>query len=506
MNSKLFRNYIVNTSGTAMQATIALITVPIYIHHIGSARYGILSIVWILLGYFGFLDFGLSRASANALGRMRDAPRHERARVLTTTLYLNLTLGLVGSFILYLTGLILLREFFVLGGELRTEILAAFPWTVPMLPLAMMSSIGIGALESRESFVSANILQITGYVLGQLAPVACAIFLSPSLALLVPAALAGRAVTTIAIFAVVITVEGGINPLAFDRAHVPRLFRYGAWVSVINILSPVLSSADQIMIGTLLGPTPVAHYAVPMNLAMRGQLVATSLARTLFPRMSHLDAASARNMASHATIALAYLFGAICAGGIVFVGPLLKLWVGTAFAAGSVHVGQILLIGAWLNGVSFIPFGLLEAQGRPDLIAKVHAVEFVPCMLLVFGMTKLLGLEGAAIAWALRVGIDGLLLFLLADLPVHVVARLAWPGVLLIGSWALARFYLMELWSAAALAGAAAVVVCASGLALEPSLRRQCASMLAWGRSRIRGRQTRTGRGRFSDSTVSDDT
>jgi len=152
----LFRSYLVNTSGTAIQTLIALVTVPVYIHHIGAARYGILSIVWILLGYFGFLDFGLSRASANALGRMRDAPRHERARVLSTTLYLNLGFGLVGSCLLYVTGLILLNGFIDLGGDLRAEVLAAFPWTVLMLPLAMVSSIGIGSLKLRDSSAGVN--------------------------------------------------------------------------------------------------------------------------------------------------------------------------------------------------------------------------------------------------------------------------------------------------------------------------------------------------------------
>jgi O-antigen/teichoic acid export membrane protein len=217
VTNRLFRSYLVNASGTGVQTVIALVTVPIYIHHIGSARYGILSIVWILLGYFGFLDFGLSRASANALGRMRDAPRHQRARVLTTTLYLNLALGVIGSCLLYVTGLVRLKEFALLEGELRTEVLAAFPWTVLMLPLAMVSSIGIGALESRERFLSANILQITGYVLGQFAPVGCAIFVSPSLAVLVPAALAGRALATITVFAFVVVAEGGVNPRAFAR-------------------------------------------------------------------------------------------------------------------------------------------------------------------------------------------------------------------------------------------------------------------------------------------------
>jgi hypothetical protein len=72
-----------------MRLAVAIVTVPIYVHHVGDARYGVISIVWILLGYFGFLDLGLSRASTNALSKLRDAPQPDRARVLLTTMTLN---------------------------------------------------------------------------------------------------------------------------------------------------------------------------------------------------------------------------------------------------------------------------------------------------------------------------------------------------------------------------------------------------------------------------------
>jgi O-antigen/teichoic acid export membrane protein len=85
----LKRSFFFNLISPIMRLVVAVVTVPIYIHHVGEARYGVLSIVWILLGYFGFLDLGLSRASTSALSKLRDAPQPDRARVLLTTITLN---------------------------------------------------------------------------------------------------------------------------------------------------------------------------------------------------------------------------------------------------------------------------------------------------------------------------------------------------------------------------------------------------------------------------------
>jgi O-antigen/teichoic acid export membrane protein len=59
----LRRNFIVNLLSPAMRIAVAFVTIPIYLHHVGEARYGVISIVWVLLGLFGFLDLGLSRRS-----------------------------------------------------------------------------------------------------------------------------------------------------------------------------------------------------------------------------------------------------------------------------------------------------------------------------------------------------------------------------------------------------------------------------------------------------------
>jgi O-antigen/teichoic acid export membrane protein len=60
-------SFALNLLSPLFRVAVAFVTTPIYLHHVGEARFGVISIVWILLGLFGFMDLGLSRAATNAL-------------------------------------------------------------------------------------------------------------------------------------------------------------------------------------------------------------------------------------------------------------------------------------------------------------------------------------------------------------------------------------------------------------------------------------------------------
>jgi O-antigen/teichoic acid export membrane protein len=441
-------NFITNVIGMAVPAGIALVTIPIYVAHIGLARYGVLSIAWILLGYFGLLDFGLSRATANALARLVHASRQERARVLVTALHLNLSLGAAGGTILYFGGGILLPHMLTTSDALSAEVEAALPWIAGMLPLAMLAGVGQGAIESREDFLAVNVLDLVGMVLGQILPITFAVVVGPSLAIVIPAAFLARAVSVGLTVAFVARSEGVSTLRVFDRARLRELMGFGAWVSVTNIVGPLLTSIDQLLIGSTLGAAAVAHYAVPMSLATRSQVIAGALSRTLFPRFSRLEPKEAKELAVRSVVSLGYSFGAICGPAIILGGPFLTLWMGVDFASRSAPVMELLMIGAWVNGIAFIPFSFLQGQGRPDLAAKLHALEFMPFILILWVLLHRYGLMGGAMAWTARVVTDAALMFNAARIQMVQMLRLLPAIVLVTGAYTITQpFDIAPPWS-----------------------------------------------------------
>jgi O-antigen/teichoic acid export membrane protein len=467
---RLLANFSFNVIGMGLPVLISLIAVPIYLSHIGVARYGVLSIVWILLGYFGFLDFGLSRASANALSKSPHQSA-ERSRILMTSLYLNLLQGIAGGILLYFIGGPFLRHVLDLSDGLAMEVERSVPWIAAMLPLALVGGVGIGAIESRERFFTVNLLVLIGVVLGQVLPLISAVMIGPSLAIVIPAAFVARAVSVGLILIYIARTErpalGG-----FDRRYFGELFGFGAWVTVTNIISPLLDSIDQLLIGSTLGPIAVAHYSVPMNLVGRSQTFAAALSRALFPRFSRLGSANAGELAEKSAITLAYALGAICSSAIIIGNPFLTWWVGSNFASRAIPVFELLMIGAWVNGVAFIPFALLQGQGRPDLVAKLHALEFLPFIFVLWILLQHFGLPGAALAWSTRVTVDAILLFKTANFQWRNLLRLVPILLVLMVSYSLTQAIDMSPLYSVIVAGAIFLICVGFGLVFDAMSRR----------------------------------
>ena len=189
------RNTAYNLLGSVIPLAVSLVTIPIYLGLIGDARYGVLAIAWLLLGYFGLFDLGLGRATAQRIAALRDGTAGQRAETFWTALALNVGLGVVGGLLIWPIAAYFFGNVFKVEEALRPEVQAAVLWLILAVPMATLSGVLSGALHGRNRFFELNVISIAGTVLFQLLPLATAMLWGSDLGVLLPAALFARLFT-----------------------------------------------------------------------------------------------------------------------------------------------------------------------------------------------------------------------------------------------------------------------------------------------------------------------
>ena len=66
--SLLARNTLLNLIGQGLPLVVAVVTIPFIIHGLGIERFGLLSLAWVVLGYFAIFDLGLGLATTKFVG------------------------------------------------------------------------------------------------------------------------------------------------------------------------------------------------------------------------------------------------------------------------------------------------------------------------------------------------------------------------------------------------------------------------------------------------------
>jgi O-antigen/teichoic acid export membrane protein len=402
-----------NLLGSLVPMVIGVVTVPIYLRLIGDVRYGVLALVWLFLGYFGLFDPGITRAALFHIARL-GSPSQEREResVFWTALAINICFGLVGGLALYLAATPFFMTTFKMPASMRSEVLASLPWLAASVPVSIVTGVLGGALQAREGFGAFNLINAGTAMVSQLAPLAVAHWHGPDLRWLIATVLITRGAAAIPM----LIALASLMPLwvggRFEKARVRTLFTYGGWVTISNLINPILTTMDRI--GSVIGAQAVAIYTVPFNLVSRISILPASFATSLFPKLSRGDRESSARLAEESIVALSAVMTPLVVGVIAVLHIFMRYWVGADFASRAAPVGVILLAGVWINGLAIIPFEHLQAIDRPDLTAKFHAIEVLPFLGILWVGLHTFGLVGAAWAWTLRVTVDALLLIFVA--------------------------------------------------------------------------------------------
>lgn len=407
-----------NLLGTALPLVVGLVCIPPLIKALGVERFGLLNLAWILVGYFSLFDFGISRALTRTVSEHLAQERAEDIPPLVASaIGIMRWFGLIAAVLL--TGASFwIADWFHVSASLRSEVQSAFVVMALTLPFVLLSAGWRGVMEAYGRFDLVNWVRI---------PLGIALFGAPLLGTLVSDGLV-PAVVSLSVVRVLgwrasryfcIRLNPGlVKAKRIDPQYLRPLISFGGWMTVSNIIGPLMVYADRFLIGGLLSATAVAYYVTPYEMVTRLWIVPAAVTSVVFPYFS--GNISANKHGAHAiyrysfaiifwlllpAVALIYLFS--------YEGLL--WWLGADFATHGIAITRLLAVGVFVNALGQISISVLHGGGRADWAAKLHLLELPLYIATLFYSASHFGIFGVAGAWLARMCLDTVAMFFLVE-------------------------------------------------------------------------------------------
>jgi O-antigen/teichoic acid export membrane protein len=415
-NSLLFKNTALNFIGLVVPLAVGFAAIPFVVRSLGPQRFGILSLVWVVFGYFGLFDLGLGRTTtkyvAEALGKgeMEKLPGY-----LWTAILLQTAIGAAGTLLLLVLAPFITGHLLNIPPEFVPETVSTLRLVGWSLPIMFITSSFRGVLEAGQRFDLVNVVKI---------PVNVLFYVLPLIGVALGYKLPGIVVLLVLSRAAALLAWGGMSLRVFPvlgakprpyRKLVKPLFSFSGWLALSSILYSITSSVDRLVIGAVLTVGAVTYYSAPYEAMNRIGVVPGSLAMVLFPAFSSLRGGNMKEKAE-ALFARSSKFLLLSTGPvfvllIFFARDFLRLWLGSDFARTSTLAVQVLAAGFLINSIIAVPNNYLMGIGRVDIAPKYQLVEIVAYAGLAWAGAKLWGITGVALASALRLAAFSLFLF-----------------------------------------------------------------------------------------------
>lgn len=413
----LARNTLWNLAGNGAPLLVAVFSIPILIHGLGKDRFGVLTLAWALIGYASLFDIGLGRALTQLVAKkLGGGEDHEIPALAWTSLLLMAALGAVGTVVIFAISPWLVHHALKIPEGIQPEVLRSFYMLGLAVP-AVIATAGLrGLLEAHQRFDLVTALRIPTGVFTFVGPLLALPF-SRSLVPVVGILVAGRFLGCLAHVLVCFKVIPELRQrVAWHGPSAVPLLQFGGWMTVSNIVGPLMVTLDRFVIGALVSLTAVTYYATPYEVVTKVLLLPAALVGVLFPAFSTGFVQDRERTAllfdrSVKSLFLVLFPAMLCTVALAQDG--LRLWLGAEFAQHSFRVLQWLAVGVFINSLAYVPFALLQGVGRPDLTAMLHLIELPLYLGLLWWLIGARGIEGAAIAWTARVAVDALFLFVL---------------------------------------------------------------------------------------------
>lgn len=416
--SKIVKNTFYNLIGFFFPVIAALVFIPTLLEKLGDEKFGLLNIIWIVVGYFSLFDFGVSRTLTKVISeKLSLQETSEIPEIFWTSFYLILIFSIVGSIVLLLLTPTLVNDVLGLSNVIKQESKISFYIMAFSIPVITTTAAFRGFLEAYQNFKIINLLRIIWGVSTFLVPIIVLVYTN-YLTYIVLALVFLRLIMWLVHLFICIRTESRLK--IFNKINLTAIrpiFILSGWITVTNIIAPAIVYVDRFLIGALISAAAITYFATPFEIVSKLLLIPNAIVGVLYPVIAYnyrLDFELVRRIFFKGAKYIFLIVVPIIVLMMVFAKPGLSIWVGARIANQSWFVMQLLAIGIFFNSLAQIPFTYLQAIGKPNITGKLHMIELPFYFIAMWFSIKLFGIKGAAAIWLLRSFIDCLLLFILS--------------------------------------------------------------------------------------------
>jgi len=407
----LRRNTLWNIAGMGLPLLGAALFIPMLLARLGNEAFGVVALIWTLIGYFGLFDLGVGRALTVAVGRQAaDAQGGDVRHALWAGLLITTLTGLLGGALVWALAAPLSGPWLDIGPAWRDDAETALQIAaLGVLPTVVTSALR-GALEGHGRFAASNLIRMAfGFLM----------FGLPALAV----ELHGASLTWIALYLVAARFFFCLVALVPLRTNFRRatswggvkqqgrsLLSFGVWLTVTGIVGPLMVYGDRFFVGIATGADQLPYYAIPQEGLLRLLILPTAMCGALLPVYAAMADTALRANYRQNRRRIAAVMLAVCVAAVLLATPVLSWWLTPEFAARAFPIVVLMAAGVWVNSLALLPYTVLHARGQSRITALFHLGQLPVYLALLYWLAGAYGLPGAAAAWFLRALLDLVLL------------------------------------------------------------------------------------------------
>ena len=188
------------------------------------------------------------------------------------------------------------------------------------------------------------------------------------------------------------------------------------WLMLSSLISPFMVYADRFLAGQVASPSASVAYLGAADMLARYLILPMAVSAAAYPLLCEYvragDDVSFRRLTLASMLRLTLISLLICSAAALLLPWVLTLWIGNAGVAEATPALRILLIGLAFNGMSFIPFAVVQAKGHSEVIGRLHMIQLPIYAAALYWLGGSFGLIGIALATAGRYVLDWMMLMI----------------------------------------------------------------------------------------------